>query len=49
MEFFIVAKSGVIEEACKAVYHPVVCFPVVESSVNQQFAAWLFQIPDSFR
>ena len=49
MEFSIAAESGIIEEACKAVNYPVACFPVVEISVNQQFAAGLFQIPDGFR
>ena len=49
MEFFIVAESGIIEEACKAANHPTACFPVVEISVNQEFAAGLFQIPDGFR
>ena len=49
MEFSIVAESGIIEEACKAANHPAACFPVVEISVNQQFAAGLFQIPDGFR
>ena len=49
MEFYIVAESGIIEEACKVANHPAACFPVVEISVNQQFAAGLFQIPDGFR
>ena len=49
MEFSIIAESGIIEEACKADNHPAACFPVVDISVNQQFAAGLFQIPDSFR
>ena len=48
MEFSIVAVSGFIEEAYKASNHPAACFPVVEISVNQQFAAGLFQIPDGF-
>ena len=43
MEFSIVAESGIIEEACKAANHPADCFPVVEISVNQQFA------PDFFK
>ena len=46
MEFSIVAESGIIEEACKEANHPAACFPVVEISVNQQFAAGLFQIPE---
>ena len=49
MEFSIVAESGIIEEACKAANHPAAWFPVVEISVNQQFAAGLFKIPDGFR
>ena len=49
MEFFIVVESGIIEEACKAANYPVAYFPVVEIPVNQQFAAWLFQIPEDFR
>ena len=49
MEFSIVAESGIIEEACQAANHPAACFPVVEISVNQQFAVGLFQIPDGFR
>ena len=46
MVFSIVDATGIIEEACKAANHPAACFPVVEISVNQQFAAGLFQIPD---
>ena len=42
MEFSIVAESGIIEEACKAVNHPAACFPMVEISVNQQFALGFF-------
>ena len=49
MEFSIVAESGIIEESCKTANHSAACFPVVEISVNQQFAAGLFQIPDGFR
>ena len=49
MEFSIVAESGIIEEACKAVNHPAAWLPVVEISVNQQFAADLFQTHDGFR
>ena len=49
MEFPIVAVSEIIEEACKAANHPAACFPVVEISVNKQFATGLFQIPDGFR
>ena len=43
MEFSIVAESGIIEEACKAANQPAACYHVVEISVNQQFAAGLFQ------
>ena len=49
MEFSIVDEWRIIEEACKATNHPAACFPVVEISVNQQFAAGQFKIPDSFR
>ena len=49
MEFSIVAESGIIEEACKAANNPAACFTVVENTVNQQFAAGLFQIPDDLR
>ena len=49
MEFSIVAESGIIEEACKAANYPLSWFFVVEISVNQQFAAGLFQIPDIFQ
>ena len=45
MEFSILDEFGIIEEACK-VNRKVVCFPVAEISVNQQFAAKLFQIPE---
>ena len=48
MEFSIVAESGIIEEAYKAANHLAACFPMVEISVNQQFAAGLFQIPNGF-
>ena len=48
MEFSIVAESGIIEESCKAANNPAVCFTVIEISVNQQFAAWLFQIQNGF-
>ena len=48
MEFSTVAESGIIEEACMAANHPAACFPVVEITVNQQFAAGHFQIPDGF-
>ena len=48
MEFFIVEESRIIEEAYKAANHPAACFIMVEISVNQQFAAGLFQIPDGF-
>ena len=43
MEFFIVAVSGNIEEACNAANHHAACFSVIEISVNQQFAAGLFK------
>ena len=49
MEFSIVAESGIIEEACKAANYPATCLPLVDISVNQQFAAGLFQIADGFR
>ena len=49
MEFSIVAEFGIIEEAYKAAKRPVACFPNVEISVNQHFAAELFQIPYGFR
>ena len=48
MEFSIVVESGIIDRAGKVKNHPAACFPVVEISVNQQFAAGLFQIPISF-
>ena len=44
MEFSSVSESGIIEDTCKTANHTAVCFPVVEISVNQQFAAGLFQI-----
>ena len=49
MEFSIEAEFRIIEETCKAANRPTACFPVVEISIKQQFAAWLFQIPDGFR
>ena len=49
MEFSIVAEFGIIEEACNATKHPAACFPVVEFSVNQQFAFVFVQIPKSIR
>ena len=49
MEFSIVAESGILEEACKAANRPAACIPEFEISVNQQFAAGLFQIPDGYR
>ena len=48
MEFSIIAEFVIIKEACKAANRPAVYFPVVEISVNQQFVAGLFQIPDVF-
>ena len=41
MEFSILDESGIIEEACKAANH-MCLLPVVEISVNQQFAAGFF-------
>ena len=47
MQSSIVAEFEIIEEVCKAANRPAACF-MVEISVNQQFAAWLFQNPDGF-
>ena len=49
MEFSIVVKFGIIEEACKAANLPAACFPLIEISLNQQFATGLFQIPYGFQ
>ena len=49
MEFSIVSEFEIIEEASKAANRLLLASPAAEITVNQQFAAGQFQIPDSFR
>ena len=49
MGFSIVAEFGILEEVWKASKCQAACFPIAEISVNQNFAARLFQIRECFR